>query len=377
MLIANGCLITPDEIIPGGGIIIQEGKIAGVLRADKSQSQARSAARGGADDVLDAGGRLVVPGFIDLHLQGTGDVDVWEGTYEAVDALSRNVARYGTTSFTGATHYRPEAIEAICEAVRRGTSGANVLGLYMEGPFISPRRRGAISPKYCLAPTQRELDRLLEKVGSALKVMTVAPEVVPAEMIARLVDAAVVPAVGHSDATYEQVRRAADAGVCHATHLFNAMRGVAADEPGTVGACLLDERISVELIADGIHLHPGALRLVRRVKQTGKICLITDAVRAAGMQEGAYASDAGGRAVTVRNGAVRLEDGTLAGSTLTMNRAVRNMIRLAGCSIQEAVRMASTSPAAVLGLSDRKGMLKAGMDADIVIADDDLQVHAA
>jgi N-acetylglucosamine-6-phosphate deacetylase len=374
MLITNGRLVTPDETIEGGSLLIEGGKVARVIRPD--DAVAPEVGRTSEQDTIDAGGRLVMPGFIDLHLQGTGGVDVWEGTYDAVDALSRNVVAYGVTAFLGTTHYRPRAIRAICDAVSRGTCGAQILGLYMEGPFISPERRGAISRRYCLPPSLAELDRFLGDVGPALKAMTLAPEIVPPEMIRRLTEVGVVPAVGHSDARYSEVRRGADAGIRHATHLFNAMRGLRSDEPGTVGACLLDGRISVEVIADGIHIHPAVLRLVRRVKPPEKVCLVTDAIRAAGMPEGLYPSDSGGRAVIVKDGAVRLEDGTLAGSTLTMSRAVRNMMRLAGATCNEAVRMASTNPAAVLGLSGRKGKLQEGMDADIVVADDDLQVFA-
>jgi N-acetylglucosamine-6-phosphate deacetylase len=261
----------------------------------------------------------------------------------------------------------PERYEEFFDALEEGAveKGARVLGAHLEGPFLAPDRKGAHDPAH-LRPI--DLGFIRELLGSGkVRIMTLAPELPNAlEAIELLLEGGAVASAGHTDATCEEVTRAVDAGLSVGTHLYNAMRPLAHREPGTVGALLTDDRVKVGIIADGVHVHEAALRLAYRARGSEGLILVTDAMQAAGMPPGDY--ELGQRKVHLEDGAVRLPDGTLAGSALTMDEAVRNAVRFLGVSLAQAVCMAAETPAAALNL-DGKGKIAAGCDADFVLLD--------
>ncbi len=322
---------------------------------------------------LSAEGLYVAPGFLDLQVNGGGGQAFAEADAPSLQAIADSHVAGGTTGFLATAITSPlSAMRRALETVRRADHPA-VLGMHLEGPFISPKRAGAHNPRHILTPSREELVRLLEGCEELVRLVTLAPELEGAgDLIENLLAAGAVPALGHSDATYEQAMESVRRGVRSFTHLFNAMRGFHHREPGAVGAAL-DADAFVELICDGVHVHPAAVRLVARARGFDSICLVTDAMAAAGLSDGEYSL--GGLPVTVRDGVARLADGTLAGSTLTMNQAVKNFMDYTGCSLPEAVRCASLNPARLLGLEQRKGSLEGGKDADLVIFNDELTVH--
>ncbi len=315
----------------------------------------------------------VAPGFLDLQVNGGEGHEFSQANPDSLRAIANSHLAGGTTGLLAT------AITAPLPAMRRAMDNVHqaghpaVLGMHVEGPFISPRRAGAHDPEYIVPPSRERLAELIGGHEELVRLVTLAPELEGArELIAEVLAAGAVPALGHSDATYERTMESLRWGVRSFTHLFNAMRPFHHREPGAVGAAL-DSDAFVELICDGVHVHPAAVRLVTRAKGFDRICLITDAMAATGLPDGDYM--VGGLPVSVRGGVSRLADGTLAGSTLTMNRAVKNFMDYTGCSLVEAVRCASLNPARLLGLDESKGSLEVGKDADLVVFDDDLTVH--
>lgn len=375
-VIRGGRVLTPDAEISDGVVIIDGGRIAYVGAAVDSPLIASS------DEIeIDANGGIVCPGFIDMHVHGGGGADTMDGTDEALRVMARTHAKYGTTALLPTTVTAPhdtllEVAAAVRRAVGTDTGGAQVLGLHLEGPYINPKRAGAHNPDHMRLPTRHELEQLYEAAGSSWRVVTMAPEVLGAHAATRwLVERGVRVAIGHTDATYEQAMAAVSAGARHATHLFNAMRGWHHREPGCIGAILDRDDVAAELIADGLHVHPAAIRVVLRCKGPERAVLVTDCMRARDMPDGEYRL--GDVMVTVRDGQARLQDGlTLAGSLLTMADGVRLLVQQVGVSLADAVRMAASSPARALGVDHVKGTLEAGKDADVVVFDQDLTVRA-
>ncbi len=321
--------------------------------------------------------RLILPGFIDVHVHGGGGFDAMDGR-DGVLGLASFHARHGTTALLATTITNPfdrvlKALTGIREAMNEQNLAnqnyiqvsARVLGAHLEGPFISPSRLGA-QPAHTVLPTAERVQSVLE--SGVVRVTTVAPELEGAfEAIQQFVNAGVRISLGHTVAradmaaqTLAHIRESG--GIASGTHLFNAMGGIEGREPGVAGAILADEKAFAEVIFDGHHVHPLSFLTAYRAKSE-RLMLITDAVRAAGKQDGSY--DLGGQAVVLRHGTVRLPDGTLAGSTLTMIEAVQNAVR-AGLSLENASRLASLHPAHYLGL-EHKGRLEPGMDADIIV----------
>jgi N-acetylglucosamine-6-phosphate deacetylase len=316
-------------------------------------------------------GELIAPGFIDLQVNGFMGHDAASGA-QGIAAISELLPTYGVTSFLPTLISRPipEARQFV-EAVRTIEGpAARVLGAHLEGPFLNPSFRGAHESAALVDPTE---DRINQLLASAPRMITLAPELPGAlTAIARLSQAGVVVAAGHSGADYEQGERAIDAGVRFGTHLYNAMREFHHRRPGLVGALLIDERTTVGLIADGEHLHDATCEQVFHLKSPGNVALTTDQTAAAGAPAGHYSL--GGRDVISDGHAVRLEDGTLAGSVATMDALVRRMAHLPGMSAHNAVTMASTAPADVLG-ETRLGRLRPGALADIIILDQEMKVR--
>lgn len=365
--IKDGRLVTPFVVMPGT-IVVENGIITYVgSGADVPSAEG---------PVLDAEGAYVTPGLIDIHVHGGGGGDVMDGTGKALEVMGQAFSRYGTTGFVPATvtasHRETlRAVEAVKAAAGKGTGGAQVLGIHLEGPYIDMGKRGAHHPDHVRPPSLPELEEIWELAGPLLRLVTLAPELEGAEAaIRRLRSWDVTVAIGHSNATYEEAMAAHLWGASHICHMFNGMRGLHHREPGVAGAALTCDGFSVELICDGVHVHPAAMDLVMRAKGPDKVVLITDTLRAMGLPQGRY--QLGGLEVEVTKEAARLLTGELAGSTLSMARAVKNAVDLLGVSVAEAVRMASCNPARAIGISSRKGSLTVGKDGDIAVFDAEL-----
>ena len=353
-------VVTPDGVLGDGWVEVADGRIVGV----------GTGAAAGADDL---GGGWLLPGFIDLHSHGGGGQDV-TASPEAMAGAARFHLLHGTTRMLVSLMAAP--VDRLCEQlawvgslVRDGV----VLGAHLEGPFLAAARCGAQNQAHLLDPDPLVLRKLLDAADGNLRQMTVAPELPGAlELIAEVVSAGVIAAIGHTGATYEQASAGFAAGARLATHLFNGMSPVSHREPGAAVAAL-DAGVVVEMINDGVHVHDAITRLVGRA-QDRRVALITDAVSAAGAGDGRYTL--GDREIVVANGAPRLVDSSrLAGSTLTMDEAVRRYVLNVGLPVESAVDAAATTPARLLGIDDRCGAIAAGLDADLVHLDDDFRLQ--
>jgi N-acetylglucosamine-6-phosphate deacetylase len=360
-------IVCPGATI-AGEVVVQGAKITAVRQSS------------GAGDVLDLGDQWLVPGYIDGHVHGGGGAQCNTTDPEEILSVARFHAGHGTTALVPTTVAAPaQELEAALRAIARSRElpgGAAVLGAHLEGPFLSRARPGAMDPAVFADPDRGLLERLQVAAQGGLRLMTLAPELPGAlELIGVLVADGVVASMGHSEAGFEQTRAAVRAGARSATHLFNAMAPLHHREPGLLGAVLELSEVNCELIGDGIHVDPAVLRLAHRLKGGAGTRLVTDAMQAAGMPDGEYRL--GAAPVEVQAGRARLVDGgSIAGSTLTMDAAVRNAVRLMGLSVEEAVALATANPARVLGIQERKGAIAAGMDADLVVLDEQLAVRA-
>jgi N-acetylglucosamine-6-phosphate deacetylase len=327
--------------------------------------------QGAEIEAIDAGGAYVSAGFIDLHIHGSGGADVMDATPDALDTLSRILPQTGTTSFLATTMtMSSDAIHKALQNIREHASkvsGAQILGVHLEGPYINPSRHGAQDARFVQKPDIS----LVTDYNDIIRMVTLAPEIPHAkEMIEtiRNIYPHIILSAGHSDASYEEAMESFVWGVSHVTHLFNAMPGLHHRKPGLVGA-VFESDVSCDIIADLVHTHPSTLALTQRLKQ-GALILITDAMRAGCMRCGSY--DLGGRAVEVGEGKALLDDGTLAGSVLKMHEALRNMSRHTSAQLPELISMVTTLPAEKLGVN--KGALKEGYDADITIFDENFDI---
>ncbi len=326
-------------------------------------------------EVIDAKGRYVSPGFIDIHIHGCKGFDIMEDTYEAVMTMSQYLLKTGVAGFLGATMTEsiPKIREAIKEAKRASyaAAGADLLGIHMEGPFISGKYKGAQGERYILEPSIKDFKEICGDDEDFVKLVTLSPELAGAEELIRYLDGkGIIPSMGHTGASYEEAKAGIEWGIKSSTHTFNGMKGFDHREPGASGA-VLDSDIAAECIADGVHVHGGALRILARQKGPDKIILVTDCMMAGGMADGEYAL--GGQKVYVKDGIARLEEGQLAGSTLSMDRAVRNILSILDISVPKAVLMATRNPAMLLGLKDR-GRIEKGCMADLVIFDENINI---
>ena len=317
---------------------------------------------------------IVSAGFIDLQVNGGFGVEVSDSA-EAIVHLARQLPATGVTAFlptlvSSTAEIYPRACQAFLAG--REAPGALPLGLHLEGPFLSQRRAGAHRARAIEDASEEMFETFFEH--GAVRLVTLAPEAAGGlERIRRLRSHGVVVSLGHTDATYEEFVKGIDAGAEMVTHLFNAMSGFSHRAPGAVGAALVDERVTVGLIADGVHCHPVSVRLAVKAKGADRVALVTDSIAGLGMEPGVYQLD--GRDILVDETLARLPDGKLAGSVLSMDQAVRNVVEWAGSSVGDACRMASEVPARVLGLGS-KGTLAPGKDADLVLLDDDLHVSS-
>lgn len=322
---------------------------------------------------------LVVPAFIDEHIHGAGGADVMDGSVDALGVIADTLAREGTARFCATTMTQSNANTLAALAAvkayreKRRQTGAELIGVHLEGPFVSAKRAGAQPREYIMPPDIELFDEYMRASGGCVKLLTVAPELDNAEQLIRHATACgVVCSLGHTDATYVEAVHAAECGARCVTHTFNAQSPFTHREAGTVGAALLTDALYTELIADGIHVSVPAIKLLVKNKPDGKIVLITDSIRAKGLPDGE--SELGGQKVFVRRGEARLADGTLAGSVLKMNDAVKLLVRQCGMRVETAVDCATIVPARNLGIDGICGSIEVGKAADFAVLDDDFNV---
>ena len=373
LAVTAGRVMTPDRVILDGVVLVDGSRILEV--------GSRAAVRFSGDEfeVMNHPRQLLAPGFIDVHIHGALGRDVMEGTGEALEVISGFLAAHGTTSFLATTMTASpiatlRAVEALGRQVDSPLPGARMLGLHLEGPFINPEKRGAHPAEHIRPPSTLIFEQLLARSGRRIKLITLAPEVEGGlELIEFARSRGVVVSLGHSNATLEETLAAVDLGAANATHLFNAMRSFSHRDPGILGAVLTAPQVWAELIADGVHVSPAAVELCLQCKGAGKILLISDAVSPTGMPEGQYRlADS---EITLSGGVCRTPEGTLAGSILTQDQALRNVVRWSRLPVQTVLGMLTRNPAQSLGIADSKGSLAAGKDADMVLLDENLGIH--
>jgi N-acetylglucosamine-6-phosphate deacetylase len=365
-------IVCPDRTL-AGEVIVERGRISWV---GPGSTEVGGRAAREDDELVELGNRWLVPGYIDVHVHGGGGAQCNASTAEEVAAVARFHARHGTTGLVATTVAAP--VEDLCAALAAiaHCTAPNLLGAHLEGPFLSRERPGAMDSSAFLDPDSGQLGRLLAAGAGRIRLMTLAPELPGGiELVDQLVRAGVVASIGHTNASDADVREAVRMGATSATHVFNASPPFHHRKPGAVGAMLDLPEVSCELICDGFHVDAVAMRLLYRAKGASGIRLVTDATAAAGMPNGEYRL--GSREILVNGGrAVLSGSDSIAGSTLTMEAAVQNAVRLMGVPIDEAVLMASTNSARLLGLHRQKGTIAAGLDADLVVLNERLAVDA-
>jgi len=362
-------LLTPIETVEHPLMLVADGKVVEI-----TARQSRSVPAG--TRTHDLGGNLIAPGYIDLHIHGSAGFDVMDDSADALTAVERLLARHGVTGYYPTTVTAPldailRALERLADAIesrghtdKTGERRACPLGIHLEGPFISHVRKGVHPAAHLLPPRVETFERFWQAARGHLRMMTIAPELEgAAEVIVEAARRGVCVSLGHSDADFEATGRGIAAGARHATHTFNAMRPLDHRSPGILGAVLTDSRLSADIIADGVHLDPAIIKLFANAKGAEHTVLITDATAATGMPEGRY--HLGSFEFEVKDGKC-MANGVLAGSVLTMDKAVRNLARFAGWSLPQAVAAATRNPARVAGFVNR-GVLAAGADADFVV----------
>jgi len=375
LAIHTGRALTPLAEIPDALILVEEGRIRAIGPRTGMELPA------GAQEV-EARRLTAVPGFVDVHIHGAAGRDAMEATPEALAAIGACVGRHGTTSFVATTVSAPveqtqRSLEGLAGAIRgqfaSGGPAAECLGIHLEGPFLNALRRGVHPAEHLIAPSPAALAKFLTAAEGFARILTLAPELEgAADTITAARAAGMVVAMGHTDATYAHAVRAIELGARHAAHVFNAMRPFSHRETGVIGAVLTDPRVTAEVIADGVHVDDPALRLLLAAKSAEQVLLVSDGTAATAMPDGNY--QLGSIEVTVTGGVCRNREGRIAGSTLTLDRAVQRMVSL-GVPLAAAVQMASFNPARLLGMESRKGRLAPGADADIILLDESLKIR--
>ena len=371
-------ILTPQEQFTDSVILTEDGRITAMGHRDEVKIPA------GATDYI-AAGMVVAPGFVDVHIHGAGGHDVMEATPAALDCITSTVARYGTTSIlattvTASVDETCRSLEGIAQYIRAhekfeqdGTrQSAEILGIHLEGPFISKARRGVHPPNAIARPSVQILEKFRAAADGLIRIITVAPETPGAlDLIQHAVANGIVAAIGHTDANYEQTQAAIQAGARHTVHFYNAMRPFSHRDPGVIGAILTEPDVTAEVIADGIHVAGPAIQVLLGTKGFDTVLLASDGTAATGMPDGNFRL--GNFEVVVRDGVCRNSEGKLAGSTLTLDRALRYVVAL-GVPLIDSVRMATILPARRVGLAGKKGIIAVGGDADLVVLTPDLRV---
>ena len=368
--IEAGTLLTPATTLSPGRLLLEGALIAEVGPVETVRIPMEA-------ERVDASNLVVTPGFIDPHVHGSGGAEVMDGTYESLNVVSRILARHGTTAFLPTTVSSPpdvlmNALEKLGGLMSKNFDGARPMGIHLEGPFISASKRGTHKAENVLAPNAGLFARWIRASGNSVRLVTIAPELEGIDSVIGVAnDSGIVVAMGHSNATSQESSRAAGLGVCYAVHTFNAMRGFSHRDPGIVAEVLSNDRIFAEIITDGVHVDPAAVRMFARAKGQARVVLATDAISATDMPDGRYVL--GSDPVKVVNGVCRDAEGRLAGSTLTQDVALKNFMAWTGWAFQEALLGLTLNPARALKL-EKKGVLEPGADADVTILDGQLRV---
>ena len=330
------------------------------------------------DNRIDAQGRIIAPGFIDVHIQGAGGADVLDATPKALQAISQTCARFGTTGFLATTVFKPNQenrhLALAAELTGRDLGGAKLLGIHLEGPFISHEKKGMILPECICPPSEQVLDEIRDITNDRLRMMTIAPELPESlQMIRLLTNSNIIASFGHSSATYEQTLAGFDAGISHVTHLFNAMPSIHHRSPGPLIAIFQAENVTAQVITDGVHIHPAILRFAYEKLGPARAIPITDGMQAIGLGDGMFIYN--GVEYESKAGAARYKDGTLIGTALGLSQMLKKFIEFTDCPLETAIRMVTRNPAVLLGLENTKGSITVGKDADLILLEDDLSVH--
>ncbi|MFT8322262.1 MAG: N-acetylglucosamine-6-phosphate deacetylase [Bacillus sp. (in: firmicutes)] len=376
ILFRHATIYTEDNVIKNGYLLTKNGVIESFgeaeeldmqsLQIDKSYSLSES--------------YKLIPGMIDIHIHGANDADAMDATTESLNIIATTLPKEGTTSFLATTMTQGvQEIEAALKSAANyieqedQTGKAEIVGIHLEGPFINAKKAGAQPLDAIKKPSVDLFKKWQGIAGNHIKLVTLAPEEDNnLALTAYLKETGVIPSMGHTDAIYEEVKKGIEAGIIHVTHLYNGMRGLHHRDPGVAGASLLHKELITEMIVDGIHIHPEVVKLTFQQKGKESIILITDSMRAKWLDDGI--SSLGGQKVIVQNGKALLENGSLAGSTLKMNDAMLNMISYTGCSLEDIVQMGAYNPARQIGILDKKGSIKSGKDADLVILNEENKV---
>ncbi len=367
----KGNIILPDRVLTAGVVLVEGEEIADVLSQGERLPEKEA-------DFRDFGQKLISPGLIDIHLHGAAGKDVMDCDLESLEQIALHQARCGVTGFLGTSV--SSSLELLLRAIKSIRDAAQlpmpseILGVHIEGPFLSRERKGAQDPSFIRGMSEEEVQKIIQAVRGLKTIVSIAPEVnMNEKFIKTLKENGLVVSIGHSDATYQKALESFEKGISHATHLYNAMSGYHHRDPGVVGAVFDSPGVTAEVIADGVHLHPSALRLVLARKSVDSVCLITDSIKAAGMGDGVYTM--GNLEIEVKGNEARLrESGVLAGSVLTMNRAVRNVVEWTDLPLHQVINLASLNPARVLGLEDKWGSIQRGKYANFTIFNEDFEV---
>ena len=370
MLIKNVKIITPYEVLIGFGVKIKDNKIIDINLEELLEDS--------GEEVIDGGGRYLSPGFIDIHNHGNSGYDVMNSTEEALHKMGEFHISNGVTSYLGTiiTSSYDDMIKAMenIAAYKNKDNISNILGIHLEGPFFDIGKKGAQPEEFIRLPNLQDIENMILISKGKMKMVSLAPELKGAlQIIQKLKENNIAVAMAHTNSTFESAKRGIDFGITIATHLYNGMRSFSHREPGVIGASLTDDRVYCELIYDRIHLHDGAVEIALKMKGYDKIILVSDAMMAAGLDDGEYLL--GNQKVYVKEGAARLASGNLAGSTLNLHDAVFNMVNFLDIPIHEIIKMASLNPAKAINEDKRRGSIEIGKIADLIIFDENIKIH--
>lgn len=371
LALVGGKIVTPFRVVNNGAIVIEEGMISQIGKASEIRIQENY-------EVIDVSQKILAPGFVDLLVHGGGGAGFADENPDSIKKASEYFLRNGSTTILASLFAKPEQqllddLNRVAKHIKANPS-TNIYGIHMEGPFLNPGLKGAMNEDYLWKPTVEGWEKLWKASEGLIKIMTIAPELSGASDVMRAAaKKGVVLSIGHSMATYAEIEVAIDNGAAHVTHIFNAMRPFHHRNPGVILGSLLKNELKIELIADKYHVHPAVMELLLKLKGASGIILITDSIRAGGMHEGEY--EFADQKVFMKDNKAYLEDGTLAGSTLTLNIAIRNLVESANAKLTDAFRMASLNGAKVLNIEHHKGILAVGKDADIAILNERFEVE--
>lgn len=369
--LVGGTIVTPFRIVQNGSIVIQNGKIIELGKTKDVNIPDNS-------EVIDVSGRMVCPGFVDLLVHGGAGHGFADDNHNSIAEVSNYFMKHGSTTVLASLFAKPEEL-LLADLDRVGryienNPDSNIYGIHMEGPYLNKALKGAMNEDYLWKPSVESWEKIWKASRGHIKIMTIAPELPGTiEVMRAAASKGVVLSIGHSMANYDEIEVAIDNGAAHVTHMFNAMRPFHHRNPGVILGALLRNELKIELIADTLHVHSAVMELLLKLKGASGIILVSDSIRAGGMHEGEY--EFADQKVIMKNKRAFLEDGTLAGSTLTLNVAVKNLVETANAKLTEAVRMASLNGAKVINIDHKKGILAVGKDADIVILNESFEVE--